>query len=165
MSESIDSLSHDTLTEQTQWFFDFYKYQAESFWADIRAATKIMVNSSAAATDQDTQLITSLGKRVREIAGDDHTLPNRDTLIALEAPLAEIAKHTKALRDRTDKQIRGTLNRHVNLDHAFLDAMAAHISTITTCSKNTSRDEGGNLPAIRVRHEITAILSGFGRNV
>lgn len=146
-SRTFEILADDALVRPSDWFYDFYRSQAELFWADIRAAAEALATRSADAAEQDAQALVSLGQRVQEMAGDDETLPTRDVLPALSGLLEEADQKIGRLRDSADRQLADALNRQVNLDRAFLDAMAAEVASISRGPTAASRDQTrGPLP-------------------
>ena len=169
MSDFADILAEYTATQQTEWFDDFDEFQTRMFWGDIRAAADNLLTPSP--NDQDTQFVSETGARIRQIAGDNGALPRFDSIIALGEPVGLLADRIESLRAAANRQIRDMLNRCVNHDRNFLDAMAAYVVTLpgpdrTDRPRNAARDayfralENDAIAAVEGRRLRAASFSG-----
>ena len=131
VSESAVRLLDDAFQNPKGWFRDFYQFQVEQFWINIRRAEDVVderLESLAETNGSDIEYgrIKKFCDQVRRVAAEDGTIPNREMLGSLSEPLKEITINATAILEPAKKlafrQIFKSLAKRVGNGNAFEDS-------------------------------------------
>ena len=120
MKESAATLAPGTEANQIAWFEDFDRWQKAFFWDEMRA-------SAQSLSKTPTQDVAKLGSKILSDLEAAGTRPQIGTFVSLMAAARDVRALVEAMKQATDRKIRGELNLQVNRDKQFLDDMATFI--------------------------------------
>ena len=106
MKEDLSSLQLVAFATQKEWFRDFDTWQAETFWADLRADAKNL------ATNKDPA-IAKIGARLNDTVGSGVSGASASAFISVSDGADELRSLISRLKGETDTKIRGVIAREV----------------------------------------------------
>jgi hypothetical protein len=132
LKDQVVTIQETTISQQIDWFEDFYTWQVADFWSELAtAAEKLRAESDGA--------IRTLGSQLLSIAQEATAQPNGAPFVALVALAEQVQGLISTKKADTDGRIRRALNVQVNRDRDFLDDLAKFIDGLF--EEDDDRDE------------------------
>lgn len=123
LKDAAEFLTADALTNQIPWFEDFYSWQADYYWSEVRESARELASGS------DSN-IASIAKQLEAIYLSRGRNSDAATFISIVDAAAGIRAVIDEMKKASDGQIRKALNTTVTRDRAFLDSFGTFLNTL-----------------------------------
>ena len=127
-------LPDDTIQKPVLWFDDFHRWQHSQFLSGLGDAARSLESSEIRACRR-------LGRRLAPILARASDDPLPSIFEALDRETPNIQNLVSDLKNASDRKIDAVLNRQLNRDKAFLQALAEYLKRLDASSDED--DEGG----------------------
>ena len=138
MRDEEATLASDALSSAINWYDDFHHWQRDRFWSDLAAAAATL---ATAEDPQTARLGAALSRAV--IAGRE--AEDLAGLLPLLDRGQDIREALSRLRDRSDAQLRLTLNRQLAGNRQFLEQLASALGQISDSAEDAEAEDDAEL--------------------
>ena len=133
LKESMQGIAADSQENAIAWFSDFDKWHKEAFINDLRLAAQEL-------SEDPSKKTADLGHRLLSIVRPVRSTSVGATFASLSAEVAGIQNIISAMKEITDKKIRGVLNLQLNSNKDFLDQLAGFIDALQESTASEIED-------------------------
>ncbi|MER8394421.1 hypothetical protein NKH10_21265 [Mesorhizobium sp. M1340] len=123
MRDELPSLAPGTIARQRQWFEDFFDYQVNLFWEDLRNHADILAHDTAAPVRQ-------LGLRVQAVLPSSSNGTNPRATVALNHLSEPLYALITQLRTDTDKAVRTAIAKAFQSEPSLLEGLMTFVTTL-----------------------------------
>ncbi len=147
LKDGVSFTVKSVMERQIAWYEDFFDWQNNDYWIQLRAAADLLANAENTAARKLAQSLSA-------IIGDGGTSLSSSVVTALADAAEIVDRLLHELKEVTDKKIRGSLTLQVNESRSFLEEFAVFIDSLGAAEEEldeSSAEEEDETPVPRTR--------------